>query len=135
MEHTAFSFRATLNKPYEEVVKKTREALASEGFGVLSEIDVKETLKKKLDKDFNKYVILGACNPPLAFEALSQELEIGLMLPCNVIVYEVEPGKTAVSAIDPVVALGSVNAPGLLKTAQVVAEKLGRVIESLEKEN
>lgn len=134
MEQTPYAMRTTINLPFEEVVQRTKEELRKEGFGVLTEIDVRTTLKEKLGKDFKKYVILGACNPPLAFEALSRETEIGLMLPCNVIVYEGEGGKTVVSALDPVVALSVVDSPQLNKTAQMVAEKLGRVIESLEKQ-
>lgn len=134
MEQTPYAMRTTLNLPFEEVVQRTKEELKKEGFGVLTEIDVRNTLKEKLGKDFKKYVILGACNPPLAFEALSRETEIGLMLPCNVIVYEGDGRKTVVSALDPVVALSVVDSPQLNKTAQMVAEKLGRVIESLEKQ-
>jgi uncharacterized protein (DUF302 family) len=134
MEQTTYAMRTTVNLPFEKVVQKTKEELKKEGFGVLTEIDVRNTLKEKLGKDFKKYVILGACNPPLAFEALSRETEIGLMLPCNVIVYEGEDGRTVVSALDPVVALSVVDSPQLNKTAQMVAEKLGRVIESLEKQ-
>jgi len=116
---------------YDEAVEKTREALAGEGFGVLTEIDVKSTLKKKLDKDFRKYIILGACNPPYAYEALSNETEIGLLLPCNVIVYENESGGSTVSAIDPVVAMNMVENRALEKMAKEVREKLKRVVEGL----
>lgn len=133
MEQTTYAMRTALTLPFQEVVQRTKEALKKEGFGVLTEIDVKNTLREKLGKDFRNYVILGACNPPLAFEALSKETEIGLMLPCNVIIYEEKGNKTVVSAIDPVVALSIVDSPELNKTAQLVAEKLGRVIESLEK--
>ena len=87
---TAYGFRATLNVPYEEAIEKATVALKEEGFGILTEIDVKATLKKKLDADFRHYIILGACNPKLAYQALQNELEIGLLLPCNVIVYETD---------------------------------------------
>ena len=94
---------------YEEAVEQATDALKAEGFGVLTTIDVRQTLKHKLDRDFRKYVILGACNPPLADRALHAELEIGLLLPCNVIVYEVSPGRSAVSAMAPLAALGIVG--------------------------
>ncbi len=119
-----------LGIPYEQAVVAATEALKSEGFGVLTEIDVKATLKKKLDVDFRKYVILGACNPPLAHEALSTELEIGLLLPCNVIVYE-EGDGAVVSTIDPLTALGIVGNMELENMAEQVNTKLRRVINSL----
>lgn len=116
---------------YDEAVTKAREALAKEGFGVLTEIDVKATLKKKIDKDFRKYIILGACNPMKAFSALSAEVEIGLLLPCNVIVYEKDDGKVVVSAIDPAVAMSMVDNEELASLATEVREMLGRVIDAL----
>lgn len=116
---------------YDEAVEKSRAALAAEGFGVLTEIDVKATLKKKLDKDFRKYVILGACNPPLAFKALTLETGIGLFLPCNVIVYENDDSGSTVSAVDPVIAMSMIDNPALALVAKEVREKLERVIESL----
>ena len=115
---------------YEQAVAAVTEALKSEGFGVLTEIDVKATLKKKLDVDFRKYVILGACNPLLAHEALSAELEIGLLLPCNVIVYEEDDGAV-VSAIDPIAAMGVVGNIALESMAEQVNAKLKRVMDSL----
>jgi uncharacterized protein (DUF302 family) len=108
------------------------EALKQEGFGILTQIDVKETLKKKLNVDFPKYVILGACNPHLAHKALSAETEIGLLLPCNVIVYERKDGSTVVAAQDPDAALGIVGNPGLAPIAKDARERLVRVIESLK---
>lgn len=119
-----------LGIPYEQAVAAVTEALKSEGFGVLTEIDVKATLKKKLDVDFRKYIILGACNPSLAHEALSAELEIGLLLPCNVIVYE-EGDGVVVAAIDPITALGIVGNVELASMAEQVNTKLNRVIDSL----
>lgn len=116
---------------YEDAVEKTRQALAEEGFGILTEIDVKGTLKKKLDKDFRKYIILGACNPSFAFEALSNELEIGLLLPCNVIVYENDEGGSTISAIDPIVAMSFVANPSVETVATNVRAKLDKVINSL----
>ncbi len=120
-----------LDCTYEEAVKNTREALAMEGFGVLTEIDVKATLKKKLDKDFRKYIILGACNPPYAYQALCSEPEIGLLLPCNVIVYENDDGGSTVSAIDPAVAMSMIDNPTLEEVAREVRSKLQKVIEKV----
>ena len=120
-----------LSMPYEQAIEAVVEALKAEGFGVLTEIDMKATLKKKLDVDFRKYVILGACNPALAHHALSTELEIGLLLPCNVIVYVNEDEKTVVAAVDPVAAMGSVNNPNLGAVATEVQEKLKAVIDSM----
>jgi len=97
-----YGFSKTIDAPYEAAIEKVTAALKEEGFGVLTTIDVKDTLKKKLNVDFRKYVILGACNPPLAYKTLQAETEIGLLLPCNVIVYENDEGKSVVSAIDPV---------------------------------
>ena len=119
-----------LSMPYEQAIEAVVEALKAEGFGVLTEIDMKATLKKKLDVDFRKYVILGACNPALAHHALSTELEIGLLLPCNVIVYEDGDGSV-VSAIDPAIAMGVVDNPELGPTAEKVRAKLKAVIDSL----
>lgn len=118
-----------VNLSYDETVSKVRESLASEGFGVLTEIDVKATFKKKLDKDFKKYIILGACNPPYAFKALSSENDIGLLLPCNVIVYENNDGSSSVSAIDPTIAMNMVDNPTLAGIAQEVKQKLVNVID------
>lgn len=127
----AYGISKTLSCSYEEAVEKTREALAAESFGVLTEIDVQATLKKKLDKDFRKYIILGACNPPYAFKALTAETDIGLLLPCNVIVYENEGGGSTVSAIDPIVAMGMVENASLGDVAKEVRTKLVNVINSL----
>jgi uncharacterized protein (DUF302 family) len=124
--------RTQLAVPYEQAVELTREALKSEGFGVLAEIDVKATLKKKLDADFRKYVILGACNPPLAYQAFQAELEIGLLLPCNVIVYE-EGSGSVVSIMDPNLMTKMVDNPALLSVAGQARAKLERVIASLRR--
>ncbi|MEJ2568742.1 MAG: DUF302 domain-containing protein, partial [candidate division WOR-3 bacterium] len=107
-----------------------KEELKKEGFGILTEIDVKETLKKKLNVDFNKYVILGACNPPFAYKSLQAELDIGLMLPCNVIVYEKE-NRIFVSAILPTVAMSMIENENLREIAEQVEEKLRKVIDSI----
>ena len=127
---TDYAYRTKLDLPYEQAVEKTTAALKEEGFGVLTEIDVKATLKKKLEADFRNYVILGACNPPLAHQALNTELEIGLLLPCNVIVYE-ENGGSVVSIVDPISMLGVVENPGLKPVADEARTRLQRVIEAL----
>jgi len=119
-----------MNKGYDEVLARVPEALKAEGFGVLTEIDVKETLKKKLDVDFRRYKILGACNPPLAHRALSEELELGIMLPCNVIVYERDGGGATVVAIDPMQTIAAQN-PELKPIAEEVRARLARVIEKI----
>ena len=109
MEETNYGLKVALPIPYETAVAQTTEALKDQGFGVLTTIDVKQTLKTKLDRDFRKYVILGACNPPLADRALHAELEVGLLLPCNVIVYETGPSASVVAAMAPLAALGIVG--------------------------
>ena len=111
-------------------MKRTREELAKEGFGVLTEIDVKATLKKKLNVDYDDYVILGACNPPFAFKALQAEKEIGLLLPCNIIIYR-ESGYTFASAILPTIAMSAVENNKLTGIAQEVEAKLKSVIDNI----
>jgi len=124
----------TIELPYERAVERTREALAAEGFGVLSEIDVSATLKKKLDVDFRPYVILGACNPPLAHQALTAERDIGVLLPCNVVVYAADqPGRSVVAAVDPEVSLSRVGNDALRPLAADVKARLGRVLDALAK--
>ncbi|MBI2852932.1 MAG: DUF302 domain-containing protein [Chloroflexi bacterium] len=115
---------------YEDAVEKVKAELQNEGFGILSEINVKETLKKKLDVDFDKYVILGACNPPFAYQALQAERNIGLVMPCNVIVYE-DGGKTFVVATRPTVTMGVVKNEKLAGLAEQVESKLKKAIESV----
>ena len=126
-----YHFSKTLKTSFDEAIARTTESLKKEGFGVLTEIDVKATLKEKLDVDFRNYRILGACNPPQAHRALKAEDKIGLMLPCNVIVQEIAPGTIEVAAIDPIVAMASVGNPELTKVAVDVQEKLKAVIDSL----
>ncbi len=116
---------------YEDAVTRTTEALKTEGFGVLTEIDIKATLKKKLDVDFRKYVILGACNPKLAHQALSGEQLIGLLLPCNVVILEGDDGGSIVSAINPERVFGLVEDDSLAPIAKQVKEKLSRALENL----
>lgn len=132
METTKYAFKTTVNLSHEEAIQRVTEELKKEGFGVLTEIDVKETMKKKLDVDFRKYKILGACNPPNAFKALQAETDIGLMLPCNVVVYEVDSGKTIVAAVDPVASMMAIENSSLAQTATDVRVKLQRVIKALE---
>jgi uncharacterized protein (DUF302 family) len=126
-----YAFSATLNMPYEDAVSRVTEALKEEGFGVLTEIDVKATLKKKLNKDFRKYVILGACNPPYAYRTLQADLDVGLLLPCNVIVYETDDKKSRVSAIDPIAALQVIQNQLLKEIAGEVSEKLKSIMEKV----
>ena len=128
---TEIGLRLALNMPYEEAIERATAALKEEGFGVLTEIDVKATMKKKLDVDFRRYVILGACNPNLAYQALQSELEIGLLLPCNVIVYETDEGQAVVSIVDPLSMLGVVESPQLDPVANEANARLQRVIEAL----
>jgi uncharacterized protein (DUF302 family) len=116
---------------YTDAVARVTEALKSEGFGVLTEIDIKATMKKKLDVDFRRYVILGACNPTFAHKALSQEELIGLLLPCNVVVMENESGGSTVSILNPREAFSLVENPALASIADEVTEKLTRVLEKL----
>ena len=130
LQRPSYGFSKTIDLPYHEAIEKTRAALKNEGFGVLSEIDIKEKLKEKLGVDFRRYVILGACNPTLAYETLQEEVNIGLLLPCNVIVYE-EDGQTVVSAVNAGMMLSVVNNPKLNAIAGQVNEKLRRVIEGL----
>ncbi len=120
----------TLTTSYDDALAKVQAALKAEGFGVLTEIDVRDTLKTKLDVSFRKYKILGACNPPLAHKALSAELEVGLMMPCNVVVYENDAGKAVVSAVDPEKTMAAGH-EGLRPIAKEVREKLERVLKAL----
>jgi len=133
-QHSKYGFSKTVDVPYEEAVEKVRAALKEEGFGVLCEIDIKEKLREKLGVDFRNYVILGVCNPPLAYKTLQQEINIGLLLPCNVIVYEAdESGKSVIAAIDAKAMLSVVgdNNATLNAVAAEVNEKLNRVVAQL----
>lgn len=121
----------TIDAGFDDTVAKVVAALKSEGFGVLTEIDVAATLKQKLGVDFRKYRILGACNPPLAHRAMTVEDKIGVMLPCNVIVQETKPGITEVAAIDPRAAMERVGNPALAEIAQDVASRLERVVAAV----
>lgn len=125
-----YAFETKLPISYEAALDKVSAALKGEGFGVLTSIDVKNTLKQKLDVEFRKYAILGACNPSLAHRALSQEPAVGLLLPCNVIVYE-EEGGTVVSIVDPIAMMDVANSPALTPVAQEAAARLRRVAAAL----
>ena len=133
MQETRYGLKISMNIPYDEGIKRATDALKSHGFGVLTTIDVKQTLKTKLNRDFRRYVILGACNPPLADRALHAELEVGLLLPCNVIVYESSPSSTVVAAMAPLAALGIVgDNDALAQVAREADERLRRALLSLE---
>jgi len=126
--------KRTVALPFEQALAKTREALSVEGFGILSEIDVRATLQKKLQVEFRPYTILGACNPPLAHKALTAERDIGVLLPCNVVVYEDDdPGESVIAAVDPEVSLGRVGNTELAPLAKEVKQRLGRVLDAVER--
>lgn len=127
----SYYFTKIVNDNFDQAIEKVTEELKKEGFGILTEIDVKETFKKKLDKDFRKYRILGACNPNMAYQAIEAESRIGTMLPCNVIVQELENGKTEVTAVDPAASMQAVENNSLGAIAKQVREKLQKVIENL----
>ncbi len=122
---------AKLQMPFDDAIARTEAALKSEGFGVISRIDIQQTLKAKIDVDFRPYTILGACNPALAHEALQLEDKVGLMLPCNVIVQLTGAGEVEVAAIDPVASMQAIDNPELMKAAHTVRERLSRVIRQL----
>ncbi|EKE11034.1 MAG: hypothetical protein ACD_15C00151G0012 [uncultured bacterium] len=125
-----YGYKKEVNFIFTQAVKKTKSELSQEGFGTLFEIDVKETFNKKLGKDYDNYTILGACNPPFAYEALAAEKEIGLLLPCNVIVFE-ESGRVFVSAILPTAAMSVVENKILMEIAKKMEEKLKRAIDNV----
>ncbi len=125
-----YGYGRTLDVPFDSALSRAREALKAQGFGVLCEIDLKEKLKEKLGVEFTNYVILGACNPPLAYQALQQEINIGLLLPCNVVVYR-KDGQTIVAAIDAAKMLSIVENPALATQAEIVNAKLRNAIDNL----
>lgn len=127
----SYAISRLVSLSFEEADRQVREALKDEGFGVLTEIDVAATLREKLDVDFPRYVILGACNPPLAHKALQAEPDVGLLLPCNVVVRALPDGQTMVEALDPVKQLSVAQAPGLESLAQDVRERMERVIAAV----
>lgn len=126
-----YHFSKMLDAPFDDAVAATREALAAEGFGVITEIDIRQTFKAKIGEEFRPYIILGACNPRLAFEALQLEDKVGAMLPCNVVVQQTADGRTEVSAIDPVASMQAIDNPALKDKAAMVAEKLNAAIGRL----
>jgi uncharacterized protein (DUF302 family) len=130
INYTHYGMQKKLDLPYDQAVEKVTTALKEQGFGVLTTIDVKQTMRMKLDKDFRRYVILGACNPPIAFEALTEEREIGLLLPCNVIVYEEGEGSV-VSILDPEKMLALAQNSKIEPGAQQAKSKLQQALETL----
>jgi len=126
-----YSFNKKMGCSFDKAITRVTEELKKEGFGVLTEIDVQKTLKKKLDVNFRKYKILGACNPNYAYKALQMESRIGTMLPCNVIVQETESGVVEVAAIDPIASMQSIDNPDLHDVADQVQAKLKKVVQSL----
>lgn len=126
-----YHFSKTVDIPFEDAIAKVTDELKKEGFGILTEIDVKATFKKKLDVDFRNYKILGACNPPFAYQALQAEDKIGTMLPCNVVVQEHAPGQVEISAVDPMSSMQAVENEGLGGIAREVQAKLKKVVESV----
>ena len=127
----SYYFSKIVDLPFEAAVEKITADLQKEGFGILTEIDVKATLKKKLDVDFRNYKILGACNPPAAYKALQAERMIGTMLPCNVIVQDAEDGKTEIAAVDPIASMQSVQNSALGDVAAAIQQKLKAVIDNV----
>ena len=128
---TPYAFGRTVDVPYAEAERRVRAELQKEGFGVLTEIDVRQKFQEKLGKEFRKYVILGACNPAMAYEAFGRELNIGTLLPCNVAVYAGDDGRTVVMVMDPVAALSMVGNPEMAEMAKIVKEKMARVLAAL----
>ena len=131
-QYSPYGFGLKVNLPYAEAVERTKAALKEQGFGVLTEVDIKQTMKEKRGVDFRPYVILGACNPPLAEQALAAELDLGLLLPCNVIVYETE-GGSIVQAMDPEPVLGLVGNPKLEPIAREVKARLQAALTGLSR--
>lgn len=131
MSEPPLGITTVLNLDYDQAVEQAKAALKEQGFGVLTEIDIKATMKAKLDVDFQRYVILGACNPPLAYQALSTDKSVGLMLPCNVVVYDNGDGTSTVSALNPTAAIGVVGNANLDAMATAATAKLTAAIERL----
>jgi len=127
----SYHISRTVSGAFDDVIAKTREELAKEGFGVLTEIDVKATLKKKLDADFRPYLILGACNPTLAHRALSAEDKLGVLLPCNVVVQDMGADGVVVSAMDPAAAMSMIESPEVGEVARIVRDKLQKVVDAV----
>ena len=128
---TPYAFGRTVDVPHAEAERRVRAELQKEGFGVLTEIDVRQRFQEKLGKEFRNYVILGACNPAMAYEAFGKELNIGTLLPCNVTVYDGDDGRTVVMVMDPVAALSLLGNPEMAEMAKIVKEKMERVLAAL----
>ena len=124
-----YYYSKTVRSGFDETVSRITQALKEEGFGILTEIDVKDTLKKKLDVEFRNYRILGACNPPFAYQALQAEDKVGMMLPCNVIVQETPDGAVEIAAVDPIASMKAIDNPELQKIAETIGQKLKKVIQ------
>ena len=127
-----YYYARTFAQPFDQVVAATRDALSQEGFGVITEVDVRQTMKAKLGENFRPYLILGACNPRLAFEALELEDKVGIMLPCNVIVQDAGGGRTEVAAVDPVASMEAIENDALKDKASVVGEKLRAALDRID---
>ena len=126
-----FYFAKETSLSFDEAIEKVKENLKQEGFGVLTEIDIKETLKKKLDVDFKKYRILGACNPPFAYKVLQENDKIGVMLPCNIIVQEKENGKVEIASINPMASMQNIKNDNLIEIAEIISAKLQKVVNNM----
>jgi uncharacterized protein (DUF302 family) len=131
LDVASIGIQKTLDIGFDDALTRIPQALKAEGFGVLTEIDVQQTFKRKLDVDFRRYRILGACNPPFAHEALRHSLDVGMLMPCNVIVYETDDGRTVVSAVDPMQTMAAQGDPQMRPLADAVQQKLKKVMESL----
>jgi uncharacterized protein (DUF302 family) len=128
---TPYAFGKSVDMPYAETERRVREELAKEGFGIITEIDFRKKFAEKLQKEFRNYIILGACNPSLAYEALGDEINLGALLPCNVIVYATDDGRTAIMVMDPVEAFAMIGNPKVREQASIVAEKMKRVLAAI----
>ncbi len=127
----SYFYARTVNLSFDDAIQRVTEALKEEGFGILTEIDVKETLKKKLDVDFRPYRILGACNPPFAYKALQTEIHVGTMLPCNVVVQELPSGEVEIVAVDPVASMQAIDNAELRSIAEEIRQKLRRAVDAV----
>jgi uncharacterized protein (DUF302 family) len=128
---TTYAFGKTVDIPFAEAEQKVRQELAKEGFGIITEIDIRKKFAEKLQKEFRNYIILGACNPSLAYEVLGSEVNLGALLPCNAVIYSRDDGKTAVMVMDPVKVLGMIGNPKVQEEARIVAEKMKQVIAAI----
>jgi uncharacterized protein (DUF302 family) len=126
-----YYYAKTFARPFDEVMAATRQALGEEGFGVITEIDLRQTMKAKIGEDLRPYTILGACNPRMAFEALQLEDKVGIMLPCNVIVQDAGGGRTEVAAVDPVASMASIANPALMEKASIIGANLRAAIDRI----